>query len=395
MPSDELNFTTGAVMQPGGTPLVVPTGYDVCQEVTDTPYPDPNHPQLFLRDLLFAARNTGGVDARTTTTETISSASRGKLVTLSNASAIAATLSSTVDNKFLAAVYVIGAGTATLTPSSGQIRVNGALAANLALTTGQGAILYFDGTNWDALVIISNETDFYQTVQQAGTSKPQEVKLNFLAPVTVADNTGAGSSDVTVPVMVGDSGSGGTAGLAPAPGAGDAAANKYLKADGTFAALPSDTDYYQTVQQAGTSKPQEVKLNFLAPVTVADNSGAGSSDVTVPVMVGDSGSGGTAGLVPAAPSGSAAAGKFLKADGTFAVPPTGSGTLFGETVAISAGSTSGTLSHTPNPVSFLMGFRNGNLMLAGAGKDYTVSGTAITLGTAAVASDVFQFMYAY
>ncbi|HLZ09078.1 MAG TPA: hypothetical protein VKT80_10850 [Chloroflexota bacterium] len=312
MPSDELNFTTGAVMQPGGTPLVVPTGYDVCQEVTDTPYPDPNHPQLFLRDLLFAARNTGGVDARTTTTETISSASRGKLVTLSNASAIAATLSSTVDNKFLAAVYVIGAGTATLTPSSGQIRVNGALAANLALTTGQGAILYFDGTNWDALVIISNETDFYQTVQQAGTSKPQEVKLNFLAPVTVADNTGAGSSDVTVPVMVGDSGSGGTAGL-----------------------------------------------------------------------------------VPAAPSGSAAAGKFLKADGTFAVPPTGSGTLFGETVAISAGSTSGTLSHTPNPVSFLMGFRNGNLMLAGAGKDYTVSGTAITLGTAAVASDVFQFMYAY
>jgi len=41
-------------------------------------------------------------------------------------------------------------------------------------------------------------------------------------------------------------------------------------------------------------------------------------------MVGDSGSGGTAGLVPAAPSGSAAAGKFLKADGTFAVPPGGS-----------------------------------------------------------------------
>jgi len=38
--------------------------------------------------------------------------------------------------------------------------------------------------------------------------------------------------------MVGDSGSGGTKGLAPAPGAGDAAAGKFLKADGTYA-VPS------------------------------------------------------------------------------------------------------------------------------------------------------------
>lgn len=35
-------------------------------------------------------------------------------------------------------------------------------------------------------------------------------------------------------VMVGDSGSGGTKGLVPAPAAGDAAANKFLRADGTF-----------------------------------------------------------------------------------------------------------------------------------------------------------------
>lgn len=35
--------------------------------------------------------------------------------------------------------------------------------------------------------------------------------------------------------MVGDSGSGGTKGLAPAPAAGDAAAGKFLKADGTYA----------------------------------------------------------------------------------------------------------------------------------------------------------------
>ena len=36
--------------------------------------------------------------------------------------------------------------------------------------------------------------------------------------------------------MVGDSGSGGLSGNVPAPGAGDAAAGKFLKADGTWAA---------------------------------------------------------------------------------------------------------------------------------------------------------------
>lgn len=41
----------------------------------------------------------------------------------------------------------------------------------------------------------------------------------------------------------------------------------------------------------------------------------------IPAMVGDSGSGGTKGLVPAPAAGDAAAGRFLKADGTFAVPP--------------------------------------------------------------------------
>jgi hypothetical protein len=38
--------------------------------------------------------------------------------------------------------------------------------------------------------------------------------------------------------VVGDTGSGGTKGLAPAPGAGDAAAGKFLKADGTWAEPP-------------------------------------------------------------------------------------------------------------------------------------------------------------
>lgn len=44
----------------------------------------------------------------------------------------------------------------------------------------------------------------------------------------------------------------------------------------------------------------------------------------IPVVIGDAGAGGTKGLVPAPAAGDAAAGKFLKADGAFAVP-TGTG----------------------------------------------------------------------
>lgn len=45
-----------------------------------------------------------------------------------------------------------------------------------------------------------------------------------------------------LPALVGDSGAGGTKGAAPAPAAGDAAAGKYLKADGTWATPPGSLD---------------------------------------------------------------------------------------------------------------------------------------------------------
>jgi hypothetical protein len=45
----------------------------------------------------------------------------------------------------------------------------------------------------------------------------------------------------------------------------------------------------------------------------------------IPILIGDSGSGGTAGEAPAPPAGSAVAGKFLSADGTWAVPSGGGG----------------------------------------------------------------------
>jgi len=80
------------------------------------------------------------------------------------------------------------------------------------------------------------------------------------------------------------------AGLVPAPAHGDAAAGKYLKADGTWATPPGAT----------------------YTVFVGDD-----GDNTVNLEA--------AGLVPAPSHGDAAAGKYLKADGTWSTPPAGGG----------------------------------------------------------------------
>ena len=53
-------------------------------------------------------------------------------------------------------------------------------------------------------------------------------------------------------------------------------------------------------------------------------------------FVGDSGSGGSEGHVPAPPAGSGAAGKFLKADGTWTVPPSSGGMTWPSSPGIAA-----------------------------------------------------------
>lgn len=148
--------------------------------------------------------------------------------------------------------------------------------------------------------------------------------------------------------FVGDSGSGGTKGLVPAPASGDA--TKYLKGDGTWAAVATLSDGDKgdiTVSSSGTvwtvdndsityAKLQNISATsrFLGRITA----GAGDAEELTGTqatslldnMVGDSGSGGTKGLAPAPASGDAAAGKFLKADGTWAVPSGGGGVSDGD-----------------------------------------------------------------
>jgi hypothetical protein len=88
------------------------------------------------------------VNAQTGTTYTYVTGDRGKLVTHTNAASIAGTLpqagSAGFETKWYAWVQNRGAGTLTITPTTSTI--DGA--ATLALTTGQGALIVSDGTNY-------------------------------------------------------------------------------------------------------------------------------------------------------------------------------------------------------------------------------------------------------
>lgn len=93
-----------------------------------------------------------------------------------------------------------------------------------------------------------------------------------------------------IPAVVGDSGSGGTKGLVPAPGAGDAAANKFLHADGTFksptgsgsiggatggtdnAALRADGTGGVTVQNSNLTIPDDAASTEVGYLNIPQNS---------------------------------------------------------------------------------------------------------------------------
>lgn len=94
---------------------------------------------------------------------------------------------------------------------------------------------------------------------------------------------------------VGDAGAGGTAGLVPAPGAGDAAAGKFLKADCTFAVPSGATSVVRSIYWgAGAMNadgtfcldPTQITINSgpkIWKVTCADNDGSSlDGSITMP-----------------------------------------------------------------------------------------------------------------
>jgi hypothetical protein len=132
--------------------------------------------------------------------------------------------------------------------------------------------------------------------------------------------------------LVGDTGSGGTKGLAPAPASGDAAAGKFLKADGSYA-VPPGTGSASLAGDSDVTITSAANNDFLAYNSGSSkwtNRTATAATALLSNLVGDTGSGGTKGLAPAPASGDAAAGKFLKADGSWAAPTAGSSSLAGD-----------------------------------------------------------------
>jgi hypothetical protein len=122
-----------------------------------------------------------------------------------------------------------------------------------------------------------------------------------------------------------------------------------------------------------------IKLNSTTPaapsgqVNVQFQSDNGSPQqsvsASIPILVGDAGSGGTAGLVPAPPAGSAAAGKFLSANGTFEVPAGGGEggitALTGDVTASGTGSVEATLETVNEDVG---SFTNANITVDAKGR---------------------------
>jgi hypothetical protein len=104
------------------------------------------------------------VNAQTGTTYTYQTGDRGKLVSHSNASAIAGTLpqaSASFPSGWFVDVQNTGAGTLTITPTTSTI--DGV--SSIVLVTGQGVRIYSDGTNYFSMRGGSGTQAFFSSVQ--------------------------------------------------------------------------------------------------------------------------------------------------------------------------------------------------------------------------------------
>ncbi len=125
-----------------------------------------------------------------------------------------------------------GSQALTLATVNGSVGTFAAVTINAKGLATAGAALNGDITTSGALATIATNavTNAKAAEMPAFTIKGN----NSGSPANAADLTPAQTTTM-LSSMVGDFGSGGVKGLVPAPGAGDAAAGRFLKADGTFA----------------------------------------------------------------------------------------------------------------------------------------------------------------
>lgn len=149
-------------------------------------------------------------------------------------------------------VWTLPAATGTLAYTGNHLGVFAAttsaqLRAVLSDETGTG-VAYFQGGNLGtpSAGILTNATglptagliDNAVTNAKMATMTTGTFKGNVSGSTAAPSDLTATQVTAALNAVVGDSGSGGTKGLVPAPSAGDAAGGKYLKADGTWAVPP-------------------------------------------------------------------------------------------------------------------------------------------------------------
>jgi hypothetical protein len=157
-------------------------------------------------------------------------------------------------------------GAVTLSYDSSSLPLAGGL-------PGTAKVLFRDGTSYSEIAA---------TGLAFGTIGNNTVVGNVSGGTTAPSALTPAQVTALLPVVTGDSGSGGAVGLVPAPAAGSAAANKYLKADGTFQTISvsvSDINYVAPITNSVT-RTVFSKLSDVVSVKDFGAVGDGSNDDT-------------------------------------------------------------------------------------------------------------------
>lgn len=161
--------------------------------------------------------------------------------------------------------YVIN-GTAKIAdvypPSGQQLYLDGAAqGVNTAVPLAAGATFWWRSDNAGNYFVSAGGSttlaDGAVTNAKLATVATQTIKGRTTAGTGAVEDLTAAQAAAILPAVVGDSGSGGTKGLVPAPAAGDAAAGKFLRADGTWnapapaASVPAALKIYMQINFGG------------------------------------------------------------------------------------------------------------------------------------------------